>query len=66
MKIRLLTSVSCEINGSHRSGSIVEWPDEEAARFIERGYAEAVEVRETAAKRGARERAAKETPESKE
>ncbi len=43
MRIKLLTSIATSTRG-WAPGEVVDWPnDNEARRFIERGYAEAVE-----------------------
>lgn len=52
MKIKMLTPICGHRHDAkgkvigdfaHKDGAIVEWPDAEARRLIERGYAESVE-----------------------
>ena len=46
MKIRILRSIACEINGSFGPGNIADWKDsKEAERLIELGIAEKVTTR---------------------
>ena len=43
MKIKLLTSMACSVNGTHKHGEVVDWKDvAEAKRLIAAGEAEAV------------------------
>ena len=43
MKIRILESLACSVNGTHGPGDIVDWKsDKEAKHLISQGIAEAV------------------------
>ena len=43
MKIRVLESIACSVNGTHGPGDIVDWKsDKEAKHLISQGIAEAV------------------------
>ena len=43
MKIRILESISCSVNGAHAPGAVVDWKDpKEAKSLIAQGIAEAV------------------------
>ena len=43
MKIRILESLACSVNGTHGPGDVVDWKDsKEAKRLISQGIAEAV------------------------
>ena len=43
MKIKLLTAISCSVNGTHKHGDVVDWKDPaEAKRLIAAGEAQAV------------------------
>ena len=43
MKIRILESLACSVNGTHGPGDIVDWKsDKEAKHLIAQGIAEAV------------------------
>lgn len=45
MRIKLLVSISCGVNGSHSAGSVVEWTDDaDAGRLVAAGYAEAIDA----------------------
>jgi len=45
MKIRILESISCAVNGSFAAGEIVDWSDKkDAERLIKAGAAEAVKA----------------------
>ena len=54
MKIRVLESISCSVNGHHGPGDIVDWKDpKEAKHLIAQGVAEAISKKaETAAAKG--------------
>ena len=42
MKIRILESLACSVNGTHGPGDIVDWKsDKEAKHLISQGIAEA-------------------------
>ena len=51
MKIRVLESIACSVNGTHGPGDIVDWKDpKEAKSLIAQGVAEAISKKaETAA-----------------
>ena len=51
MKIRVLESIACSVNGTHGPGAIVDWKDpKEAKSLIAQGVAEAISKKtETAA-----------------
>ncbi len=51
MKIRILESISCSVNGHHGPGDVVDWKDpKEAKSLIAQGIAEAISKKtETAA-----------------
>ena len=43
MKIRILESLACSVNGTHGPGDVVDWKDpKEAKHLIAQGIAEAV------------------------
>ena len=43
MKIRILESIACSVNGTHGPGDVVDWKDaKEAKHLIAQGIAEAV------------------------
>ena len=43
MKIRILESIACSVNGTHGPGDVVDWKDDkEAKQLIAAGMAEAV------------------------
>ena len=43
MKIRILESLACSVNGTHGPGDVVDWKsDKEAKSLIAQGIAEAV------------------------
>ena len=43
MKIRILESLACSVNGTHGPGAVVDWKsDKEANHLISQGIAEAV------------------------
>ena len=43
MKIRILESLACSVNGTHGPGDVVDWKsDKEAKHLISQGIAEAV------------------------
>ncbi len=43
MKIRILESIACSVNGTHGPGDIVDWKDaKEAKHLVAQGIAEAV------------------------
>ena len=43
MKIRILESLACSVNGAHGPGDVVDWKsDTEAKHLISQGIAEAV------------------------
>ena len=45
MKIRILESIACSVNGAHGPGDIVDWKDDkEAKTLIAQGIAEAVKA----------------------
>ena len=56
MKIRILESIACSVNGTHGPGDIVDWKDaKEAKHLISQGIAEAVAKKaktETASAKG--------------
>jgi hypothetical protein len=45
LKIRILESIACSVNGAHGPGDIVDWKDDkEAKTLIAQGIAEAVKA----------------------
>ena len=43
MKIRVLESIACSVNGTHGPGDVVDWKDaKEAKSLIAQGIAEAI------------------------
>ena len=56
MKIRILESIACSVNGTHGPGDIVDWKDaKEAKHLVAQGIAEAATKKaktETAAAKG--------------
>ena len=58
MKIHILESIACAINGTHGPGDIVDWKDDKEAKIlIKHGIAKAVKGSKTKAETAAENKA---------
>ena len=58
MKIHILESIACSVNGSHGPGEIVDWKDDkEAKSLIKQGIAKAAKGTKTKAETAAENKA---------